>query len=92
MARQKKDLTSATYLDGLGRESARQYAPSIREDAARFGAKLPLDQPNAEALLQNTITGLQRSRLLDWSSTSSDRQYVFINSWLTEMQHLGIVD
>jgi len=92
MARKKRDLTTATYLDGLGRESARKYAPTIRADALKYGAKLPLDALNTEALLQNTIEGLQRSRHLDWPRTSSDRQRVFINSWLTEMQHLGIVD
>jgi len=64
----------------------------ILEDGRKLNATFPLDRPNAEALLTNTIGGLQRSRLVDWPRTSSDRQRVFINSWLTEMQHLGIVD
>jgi hypothetical protein len=92
MTRKKKDLTAATYLDSLGRESARKYAPTIREDALKYGAKFPLSATNTEVLLQNTIEGLQRSHLLDWPHTNFDRQQVFINSWLTEMQHLGIVD
>ncbi len=83
-------ITDASYLNELGTESARRYAPVIKKQAEEAGIALPLSDENLSALLENTIKGLHQEQKLDWNSTSSTRQQVFIDAWVSEMNRQGI--
>lgn len=88
--RRNKDLTSASYLDKLGETSARAYSPIVLRQVAESGVSLPLSDDDVEILLHNTIVGLDEQGKLSWQTLSSERQSVFINSWVAEMNRLGI--
>ncbi len=90
MARAKKDLTSASYLDSLGHESARAYAFVISIQAQNEGRSLPLADVDVNQLLDNTITGLEKQGKLPWSKLSAERMSVFVDAWVDEMNKLGI--
>ena len=84
------DRTSATYLDQLGTESAKIYAPGIKRQALERGLPLPLPDADVEYLLGETIRGLQSQKKLNWLTFSLDRQAVFTNAWTAEMDRQGI--
>jgi hypothetical protein len=87
----KRDLTNASYLDRLGISSAAQYAPIVKRQAPELGVSLPLDDRNLNQLLNNTILALARSgQLPGWDTIPSERQSVFINAWIEEMDRQGI--
>jgi hypothetical protein len=83
-------ITGASYLRDLGTESARTYAPVIRRQASDEGVDLPLSDEDVSILLANTIRGLHQERRIDWDSTSSTRQQIFIDAWVAEMNRQGI--
>jgi hypothetical protein len=88
--RKRPDLTDATYLDRLGAEAARAYAPVIRQQAPMLSVDLPLDDENLHVLFQNTLEALEKQGKIRWSKTPSVRQDVFLKSWYDEMNRLGI--
>ena len=88
--RGKKDLSSATYLDRLGRESARAYAFVISAQASREGVALPRPDDEVNQFLDNTIEALEKQEKLPWSKLSNERMIVFIDAWVDEMNRLGI--
>ncbi len=88
--RRPQDRSSATYLDRLGHESARAYTFVISVQAAQAGLKLPLPDADVEQLLHNTIVGLEEQGRLAWASLPAERQSVFINAWVDEMNKLGV--
>lgn len=83
-------VTDASYLRGLGTESAKTYAPVIRQQVSEAGINLPLPDEDVSILLENTIRGLHQQQKLDWNNTSTDHQGVFINAWVDEMNKQGI--
>jgi hypothetical protein len=95
MSPKKKDLVSATYLDGLGEKSANAYAKVILKQISDAKAKgvvveLPLGSGELSTLLDNTIQGLTEQHKLAWDSMPINRQQVFIDAWFSTMQKKGI--
>lgn len=87
----KPDLTDATYLDRLGEQAAKAYAPIVLAQAESEGIDLPVDDKNANLLLDNTIVSLNKQGKLDWNKTNTERRHVFIKAWDDEMRRLGII-
>jgi len=84
-------VTDASYLDALGSESARRYAPVIRAQAAESGVPLPLGGDDLSVLLRQTIKGLHQEGKVDWNRTPDTRKQVFTEAWAAEMRRQGIM-
>jgi hypothetical protein len=89
MAKRNKK-TDASYLDKLGRETARAYAFVVRVQAARDDNFHSLSEKEVGQLLDGAIEGLHKQGKIDWTRTNTERKQVFIMSWYNEMQKLGI--
>jgi len=92
----KHDLTDASYLDMLGEKSAELYVPRILKDIENFKSQglrivVPLKTDDLDALLTNTIRGLESKKLLDWKNTPDTRRQVFIEAWGKVMQKHGLM-
>jgi hypothetical protein len=87
----KKNKGGASYLDKLGTESARRYAPIIVQQAESEGIPLPLPVNDLEKLLNNTIDALTKEGKMPFpQDLSSVRRQTFITAWYTEMARKGI--
>jgi hypothetical protein len=85
-----RGITGASYLNELGAESARTYAPVILKQASEAGINLPLPDEDVSVLLTNTIKGLHQEQKIDWNRTPTTWQQVFIDAWVAEMNRQGI--
>lgn len=86
----RQDLADPTYLDHLGKESARRYGPIVIEQASRMGLRLPLPTAELTQLLENTIRGLEAEGKIKWNRLPQIRRQVFIVAWDREMSMQGI--